>query len=107
MAAAWGAAGIRLDDASRPDGAIRSAMPPLVRWERNRPRERRPVGAVLGPAPVGPRGHSVSRTIGRSRVAEFAFRRATTSNPAPSNIASVPPYALADAIRSPVSRSTG
>ena len=50
---------------------------------------------------------SSSRTIGRTGLVAFHWRRSTTVKPARSNIVSVPWKAFADGMRSPVGTSTG
>lgn len=62
---------------------------------------------AFGASPVLRRVQSPRRTIGRIGLAALCSRRSTTSNPARSNIDSVPWYTLADGMRPPSGISTG
>lgn len=55
----------------------------------------------------GGRAYRARRTMGRTGLAAFARRRATTEKPARRNIVSVPRYRFADVVRWPGNTSTG
>ena len=83
----------------------RPAGPDLLRLRPGLepPRRSRPGG----PDPPEHPRHRRRRTIGLTGLPALCWRRSTTSNPARSNMDSVPWYAFADAIRLPAGISTG